>query len=466
MTSFSNQPFWNIERYAPFDELCTDGDRTAWTAQVFDRLVQDFMECLHETGERRLGFILSDNSISWLVTYVACLRAGHVPLLLPAKLDAQLLERLRNEYSPAWTWRASDSLTSEPRRGEGLTVHRQRDSPTQLHPELALLLSTSGSTGSPRLVRIAYRALQANAESIASYLGITPSERALTTLPPSYSYGLSVINSHLQAGAPVVLRNTSPFDPDFFSIIRRERITSLAGVPSWYKMLLRVGLEKQVLPSLRVLTQAGGHLDTASKQRVAAFAESCGVRFYVMYGQTEATARIAFVPPSLLSSNIESIGQAIPGGHLEIDPDTTELIYRGPNVMMGYAEVREDLNKGDELSGVLRTGDLAVSLASGLFAITGRAKRFIKISGLRFGLDEIESAVTSLTSLPTAVDGRDDRLTVWLEGASEQIVCDVRRLLTSTFRIHHSHFSVNGVAAFPLLPSGKTDYEKLRTLLP
>jgi long-chain acyl-CoA synthetase len=283
----------------------------------------------------------------------------------------------------------------------------------------------------------------------------------VTTLPPSYSYGLSVINSHLQAGGCLVLNEHSVLSREFWATVQRHGATSLAGVPATYQMLLRSGFERMSLPSLRTLTQAGGALgDRATAARCRQVAKR-GWRFFVMYGQTEATARISYVPPQRLAEKIGSIGVAIPRGGLSVDPANGELIYRGPNVMMGYASGPDDLALGDELGGVLRTGDLGRCDDDGFFHVTGRLKRFIKLAGLRVGLDEVERGLHGATGLPVSASGRDDKLVVWLECEGGAQEAQASAWVRESYGLHRSLFRVSCVPQLPLLPNGKKDYRPL-----
>lgn len=406
-------------------------------------------QALDALGARTLGFLLCDNRLADLVLYLACLRRGHVPLLLASQTPPDQLAALQSLYQPQWI-----ATHGEPQAQLGATA-------TELHPELGLLLSTSGTTGSPRLVRLTRAALQANAAAIACYLGLTTQERAITSLPMHYSYGLSVINSHLLAGATLVLNTDSVLSREFLDRLREQRVTSLAGVPYMYQMLHRTAFFKQDLPELHTLTQAGGRLDEKLTSIVAEHAQVSGRRFFVMYGQTEACARISYVPPERLADKIGSIGVPIPGGALEVDANSGELIYRGPNVMQGYAEQRADLARGDDCQGRLATGDLGRVDEDGFFYITGRLKRFIKVSGNRIGLDEVEHALQALLSVPLAVGGTDDRLVVWVESQDAVLLEQVRDHVRQQYAIHPTMTRLQLVDKLPLLPSGKKDYGAL-----
>jgi acyl-coenzyme A synthetase/AMP-(fatty) acid ligase len=425
-----------------------------------DDLVASAARHLGEFGQRKFGILFLSNTLAGLVAYLACLRAGHVPLLLPDDLPANLADTLISHYQPDWIMGrrvAGLALT-----GSGLPIKPTGYAcSSSLSPELGLLLSTSGSTGSPKLVRLSYSALSANASSIAKYLEISAGDRAMTVLPPYYSYGLSVVNSHLAAGAALVLRDTSVLKPEFLATIRQHQVTSLAGVPYIYQMLYRTGFQKQDLPSLRTLTQAGGRLDDRLSRAFGELAAERGWRFFVMYGQTEATARISYVPPDRLLDKPGSIGIPIPGGDLSLDPDNGELIYRGPNVMMGYAVERDQLALNDELRGELRTGDLGRCDEDGYFYVTARLKRFVKLAGNRMGLDEIETFLQAELGVPIAVGGRDERMVIWLETSGGEAADSTKQLIAEKFGIHHSLCRLRTVDQLPLLPSGKKDYAAL-----
>lgn len=457
--------FWQFAGIEPTAPAVIDETGQCHDYAALSALVDRAAAMLGQLGPRKLLFLLTGNRLGCLVAYLACLRSGQVALLLPEGISDELLEGLTRHYQPDWLIRGAGASPADiPLAGTDLFMQAaDAGGSVSLHPELTLLLSTSGTTGSPRLVRLPTRALNANARAIASYLGLGPGERAITVLPMSYSYGLSIVNSHLASGGTLVLSGHGVMQKEFWATMREQAVTSLAGVPYTYQMLHRVGLDRMDLPALRTLTQAGGRLDP---RLIGAFAElACqrGWRFFVMYGQTEATARISYVPPERLRDKIGSIGQAIPGGELSLSEETGELVYRGDNVMLGYAESPADLLKGDELQGVLRTGDLARRDDDGFFYVTGRLKRFIKLAGNRVGLDEVEQALQQALKVPVAVAGEDDRLMAWVESAGEDLADQGSVLLREHYGLHHSLFRVRCVGALPLLASGKTDYAALRS---
>jgi acyl carrier protein len=315
--------------------------------------------------------------------------------------DPRLAARILGGHDPDAELRAG---------ADGLDVEldeRRPGSAHELHPELAMLLSTSGSTGSPKLVRLSATNLDSNARAIAAYLGLRADDRAALTLPLHYCYGLSVLHSHLAVGASVMVGAGSVVDPCFWGRFRSSGATSLAGVPHTFDLLDRVGFTEMDLPSLRFVTQAGGRLAPETIRRYAGVGARDGWDLYVMYGQTEATARMAYLPPALAVEVPDAVGRAIPGGSLRVDgPDADgvgELVYRGPNVMMGHATGPADLARGPELD-ELRTGDLGRIDDRGLVHVVGRRSRFAKLFGLRLDLDELERRLAAEAPVLCASD--------------------------------------------------------------
>lgn len=344
------------------------------------------------------------------------------------------------------------------------------------HPDLAVLLPTSGSTGSPRFVRLSRAALAANAEAIATVLDIGPDDVAPTSLPLHYSYGMSVLNTHLLRGATVVVEDSGLLARSFWQAVDDHRITSLAGVPHHYRMLRRLRFDPLRHPTLRTLTQAGGALPPDEVLDWHDTMAAVGGRFFVLYGQTEAAPRMATLPPDLLPAKCGSVGRALPGGRFtlrlpagtETDrPDVTgEVVYRGPNVMLGYASTAGDTARGDDHQGVLATGDLGRLDADGCLYLTGRLSRIGKVFGHRVSLDDLERLVRS-AGLGVAGVGAvpaGDRVAVYVEGADRRLATAAAQALADRLRMHVSGFDVRGIRTLPLLSSGKIDYRALEAL--
>lgn len=440
-------------------DLRAHGDRTALLAAdgttlgyrgLADR-VDDVADRLGP--KRRLVLVADGTGVEPLVAYLGAVRGGH-PVLLSAP-DPDRIAALTATYEP-------DVVFTPDGSGSGPCMRRS-GSAHELHPELALLLGTSGSTGSPKLVRLPADAVQANAEAIAAYLDVRDTDRVPAMLPMHYCYGLSVLHTTLLRGAALVLPDAPVTDPAFWDLARVHGVTSLHGVPYTFDQLDALGWPR--LPSLRYVTQAGGRLDPERVRAVARRGRAEGWRLFVMYGQTEATARMAYLPPELAHSRPEAIGRPIPGGTFELapvegtDPDHGELIYRGPNVMFGYARGPADLALGREVE-ALPTGDLARRGPDGLYQIVGRRSRFIKPFGLRIDLDAVERtlAADGITAVAT---GDDNRLVLGVVGPDPEPAAAA----TAT-RLGLPRETVHGVAldAVPRTGAGKPDRPAVQQL--
>ncbi len=400
-------------------------------------------------------FALTPTELGAVARYLGALAARRPIALLDPDLDREVLLALVERFQPVRVTGVTDA-PPEGYRADGDAWARETPAVVP-HPDLALLLTTSGSTGNPKLVRLSRDAVLSNAAAIGESLGITADDVAPTTLPLFYTYGLSVLNSHLLRGATVLLERGGILQRDFWTAVGEHGVTSLAAVPYQYEMLRRLRFDPAAHPSLRMLTQAGGRLRT---ELVKDFSERMSGRLYVMYGQTEATARMAVLPPDRVADKLGSAGLAIPGGAFSIVDD--EVVYTGPNAMMGYADGAADLALGDELGGKLRTGDLGRLDDEGFLFITGRLKRIGKVFGVRVNLDDVERTLAPHGAV-AAVAG-DDKLHVFVEGADTALARSVRSELAGFLGTHHSGLDVRGIDALPLLPTGKVDYRSLEAL--
>jgi len=434
-------------------------DGKAITYNALARLADDFSSQLSK-HDKQLFLLAADNSLESIVAYIAALRSG-IPVILTPHDKPDTFENIFNQFKPTVTYRPQNG-------GYALEQYPEAEAVSAKFPsKLAVLLSTSGTTGSAKLVKLSASNIDANAKSIAEYLQLSASERAITSLPMYYSYGLSVINSHLSIGASLVLTDDSVIDESFWQLFNQHQCTSFAGVPYSYELLKRSGFENRQIPSLRYMTQAGGKLPKELVEYYALLAEKRGWRFYVMYGQTEATARMSYLPPDKILSHLGSMGIPIPQGSFELidekgEPITAtnqsgELIYRGPNVMMGYATTRDDLYDPSSLT-ELRTGDIAWRDADGLYYISGRKSRFLKIFGNRIGLDDLESSLRGLGYV-TICGGTDKHLVVMTIDKGK--ATEIERVLAEKYSLTSQYASVEEVKDFPLLPSGKINYAKL-----
>ena len=453
----------DLRRHAGRTALIADGDR--WSYHRLADAVDRVGSALAAAGPgRRLVLIAAENAVQPLVHHLAALAHGHVPLLVPGG-DPEAVDAWVERWRPdVVVRRRAGAWRTEHGPGAGDAVGPLHD----LHPELALLLTTSGSTGSPRLVRLSQRNVQSNAEAIAESLRIGPDDVAATTLPMAYCYGLSVLHSHLQQGAAVVLTDRSVVDPCFWDLVRAHRVTTFPGVPHTFDLLDRTGFDRMHLPHLRYLTQAGGALPLEQVRRWAAVGRDRGWQLVVMYGQTEATARMAYLPPELAHRRPGSVGRPVPGGSVELVPvdgvqerGVGELVYRGPNVMLGYADHPTDLALGRTVH-ELRTGDLARRGPDGLIEIVGRRSRFAKLFGLRVDLDRVEAQLHGQGLRACCVEA-GGALGVLVEGAAD--VDAVRRGAAVASGLPPRAVQVVATGAIPRRANGKPDPRAAAELL-
>lgn len=424
--------------------------------------------------DRALVFVFCSNSIGAVSGYVSMLNAGCVLLMLDANLSLELAKNLIKTYNPNYLY-MPDEISGK-YDGEcvfeanAYKLCKRHSEKIDMNEELALLLTTSGSTGSPKLVRQSYKNIQANAEAIAQYLELDETQRPITTLPMNYTYGLSIINSHLQVGATILLAKSPVVSKFFWNFAQNEKATSFGGVPFTYEMLKKVHFERIQLPDLQYMTQAGGKLPAEMHKEFAEYAIRTEKKFVVMYGQTEATARMSYLPYDKSLEKYGSVGIAIPGGRFAlIDVDgneitdaevTGELVYEGPNVTLGYAQCREDLAKGDERNGRLETGDMAKRDADGYYYIVGRKKRFLKLYGNRVNLDEVDSMVKKqYPDMDCASTGDDNALILFITDESK--TKEVKKFLIERTHLNSKAFKINFINEIPRSEAGKVMYKEL-----
>jgi long-chain acyl-CoA synthetase len=413
----------------------------------------------HLAGPRGLVFLYIRNDVASVAALLGALAAGHAVSLCDPNLPAEQRACLETCYQPDWLL--------EPGCPQIIRGPLNSD-PVAMDPALALLVSTSGSTGSPKLVRLTLAAIEANAAGIADVLSIKPDDVAAGHLPLHYSYGLSVLTSHLCRGARVFLTDRSLMHREFWPSLRDARVTHFPGVPFHYVMMAKLGFARLKLGSLRTMTQAGGSLNVIMRRQAHAFMSERGGAFYVLYGQTEAAPRMATLQHNDFPLAEDSVGTALPGCRFEIfepdENDTGEVVFYGANVMLGYAEARQDLALGDALKGRLQTGDIGRLDGSGRLYLTGRIKRFGKIYGLRVNLDELE--LEASTIVPSAAVQFGEGLILFIEGCGDETgdAEQSRRILDhliSRFTIPRASYEIRIIEEIPLTPRGKVDYAAL-----
>lgn len=424
--------------------------------------------------ERELVFCLCENKVGALAGFLSLYDCKDVCLLLSAHIDKVLLKVLDDTYGPSYYWmpETMDEESGYERVYEykGFVLCKTGKKAPALHSDLSMLMTTSGTTGSPKLVRHKYGNIESNAKNVAKVFGWTPEERGIIDLPMQYTMGLNVINSHLYAGATLLLIEANLMSPKYWSFIKEQKGSNFTGVPFSYEILNRLRFWKMDLPYLTTMAEGGGKLSDTLFKTIADYAVEKGKRFFATFGTTETSARLAFLPPSVAATHIGSIGHAIPEGKLilvdengnEINEADVEgeLRYEGPNVTMGYGTCVEDLAKGDEFCGVYETGDLAKKDADGFFYIVGRKKRFLKLFGLRVSLDQSEKIISeNFGGIECACTGDDNQMLIYI--TQEDLKDEVKKLISEKTNLMTKFFDVRVINEIPRFESGKINYREL-----
>ena len=439
--------------------------------------ISDFVKVFGKVvSERAIIFCLCENSIGSLAGYLGCLNNNLVPLLIGKSIDKQLLNELFQIYLPMYIWTpksfAENFNVPVIFEKYGYVLMKTNNIKYPINDKLSLLLTTSGSTGSPKLVRYKYGNLESNARNVAKGFEWTDSERPIIDLPMQYTMGLNVINSHLHVGATLILTNYNIMSREFWTVLKEKKVTNFTGVPFSYELFSKLHFERMELPHLKTLAQGGGKLSDELFKKFAEYAVNNDKRFFATFGTTETSARMSYLPPELAVEKCGSIGRAFPEGEMFlIDKDGKkiagdniegELAFRGPNVTMGYARCKEDLLLGDIWNGEYHTGDIARRDEDGCYYIVGRLSRFLKLSGFRISLDQCENLLKSEFKTECACTGTDSKMKVFItkKGAEEEIL----RFISGKTGIYKSYFYVSYIEVLPKNDFGKIRYSELNKL--
>ncbi|MCR4754947.1 MAG: AMP-binding protein [Lachnospiraceae bacterium] len=462
---------WNLVQYKEKMALIDETGNSV----TYEVLNSEALDLVNIIRHRCLVFSLCRNEIGSILGYTAFINSNIVPVMVSSNLEDSLLDNLLKVYSPEYIWIPKDQIGRfsemkiEYKAYEYVLLRTDYEIKYDLYDELGLLITTSGSTGSPKLVRQSYENVLDNAKSIVEYLKLDATERPITTLPMNYVYGLSIINSHFLVGATLLLTDKGLMQKEFWRFFKAQNATSFGGVPYTYEMLEKLRFFRMDLPSLRTMTQAGGKITPELHEKFATYAAEHNINFVVMYGAAEATARMGYLPSEKAVEKRGSMGIPIPGGTFHLigsdgreitEPHVTgELVYEGKNVTLGYAECGKDLNKEDERHGRLETGDMAQFDEDGYYYIVGRKKRFLKIFGNRVNLDEIDRMIKGEYEIEVACSGVDDQMYIFV--TDENYAEIVRDFVIGKTKLNPAAFKVIVIDEIPKNDSGKTLYKEL-----
>ncbi len=374
----------------------------------YSDLIEKSCEIKKKISSNSIALLVADNSSEFVMGYIAFLRKKKIiSILVDNSFTNEFISKIFFTYKPNYLFcpkkfgtyfKNMDNIINFK---EYVIFRTNFNFHKNLNFKNFLLISTSGTTQNPRFVRLSEKNIQDNVKKIISYLKINKKQKTITTMPMAYSYGLSILNSHLYAGSTIVLNNKTIIEKNFWNIIKKYKINSFGGVPEFYQFLKRINFAKHMTKSIKYLTQAGGKLEESTLRYIGEICKKNKIKFYVMYGQAEASPRMTYLEWEKFFSKINSIGKPLPGYKIKlvdknkkvIKKNNTkgEIMFSGKNVSLGYANSLNDLSKGDVNKKILFTGDLAIRDNDNYLYITGRKNRVIKLFGKRFDLDDIET---------------------------------------------------------------------------
>jgi len=424
---------------------------------------------------RSIILMLTENTVGACLAYAAAVAAKFVPLILNHSMPKDMIDNLINSYNPGYIWLPDALIGSFPYTAVfnkyGYTLLKTELTPYPLYDDLSMLLPTSGSTGSPKLVRHSYTNIEANAKAVSKVFGFNSNSRGLMSLPLSFTQGLNVATSHLYVGGTVLLTGAALTSKEFWNFLKAEKAESITGVPYSFEVLKRIRFFQMDLPHLKIINQGGGRLTKELFEDCAKYALEKDCKFIPTYGATETTSRMAYLPPDMALSKNGSIGRPLPGCSLTLIDDngneisepnqTGEIVFNGPNVTLGYAEQGRDLILGDTRNGSYKTGDIAYKDEDGCFFITGRKSRFLKLYGFRVSLDETERMIKSNLEIDCACIGTDKQMYVFTTQADDSII----NLLSQNIGIPKDAFSVRKIEIIPKNSNNKTHYSELESII-
>lgn len=456
----------NLDRFGDHTALaCDDGVRFSYTE--LERQVREFADRIY-SPERKLAFLVTNNCAESVWGYVGMMRAGVVPLLIGRKVSKELFDFLMGCYHPAWVWAEESYFCENPQYRHGNYVLSKMSFETyDIHPDLCVMHTTSGSTGSPKCVRQSQANVEYMSTQTAKYLGLTENDSNISTLPMNYGYGTNCIQTHLLVGGKLIMTQESILSRKFWDIFREEKATNFGGVVFTYDMLKKMHFSTMDVPSLRFMTQAGGKFERDAILNFMPAMQAKGVDLTVFYGQTEGTCFMSIVKPEMALAKAGTIGIPYEGlnfslidedGSLITKPNTRgELVIDGPAICMGYAEHWNELSLGDDWHGHLVTGDYVTVDEDGYYTIVGRKKRFLKIHGERVSLDEVESLLRE-RGYDNACKGKDDMVQIYTTEADiGKVMADINKLTA----INRECLSVYRVSEIPRNEAGKVTYAAL-----
>ena len=420
-------------------------------------------------------FLICENNFSFLCIYIGLVRNRNIVYLLDRSIDKDKFKILKNFHKPKCIFFPKGFLNNiDSNNYENIDINylvskTEFNQNFNFQKDISILLSTSGSTGSPKFVKLSYLNIEDNTKKISDYLNIKKKDRSITTMECNYSYGMSIINTHLYSGASVVLTKKNFFDKDFWLLMNNMKVTNFGGVPFAFEILNKINFFEKKLPYLKTVTQAGGKLKDEILLKFIKFFKKNKIKFYSMYGQTEASPRMSYLNFKYSEKKLGSIGQPLIGGKFKIYDSKNkvikevnrvgELVYQGKNIMLGYASKVEDLKKSKKIKSLF-TGDLAYKDEDGFYFISGRKNRIIKMNGLRFSLDEIEKELNA-NGFNCVIKGSEEKLNIFLTQKVFNSQSKINDFLFRSYKIRNNNIIFQKIKKIPRNLNGKITYTNL-----
>ena len=418
-----------------------------------------------------------DNSLTSAICYVSLINKKKPILVLNQDIPNKFLSNIVKKYEPENICVSSKhnskkifkNYKSNIKFKEFEFLKLKMKSDFQVKHDIGLLVTTSGSTGSVKFVRQTYTNLKFNTLSIINYLKLNDKNITITTLPISYTFGMSIINTHLKVGSKILITNRSLFEKEFWKLFKNNNINTIYGVPYTFEILDKLKFFSKNSFNLKLIAQAGGKISDYLQKKIGNYSKKYNKKFFIMYGQAEATTRISYLPYQNVLKKIGSIGVPINGGRISLLSNNGiinkknslgEIVYEGKNVCMGYASKKLDINKSDEWKGKIFTGDLAKRDKDGYYFIVGRKKRFAKLYGISVNLDEIENLLKSKFSVSDfAVISKLNKIVVYT--SIFKLKEKIFNYLIKNVDLNINSFKVIFLKRIPKLVSGKNNYKIL-----
>ncbi len=421
--------------------------------------------------ERSLLFLLCDHQMETLELIYMMLYLNRVPLLLSADIDDKLLDNLISLYHPCYIYcskshkKAGIYMPCQDLKLDSHVLLKSEFEKYNIHQDVALLLSTSGTTGSAKLVKLSYENLYDNSEYADRHLAMESGQRGLSPLPVNHTYGLAFCLWHWHCGATLyVSSDEMVIGQNFRKLFIRSKINNFAATPFVYDMLKKVCFwDEQTMENLNYAMSGGGQM---SEQNQTELVKLMKGKFWIGYGQTECTCIIAGINFDINSIKLKTVGKVFENMEPTIDGGTGELIIKSKSVCLGYANCWEDLAKGDENQGIMYTGDVAHIDEDGCIYLHGRLTRYVKILDKRVSLEDLEQYLyNEFPDAEFACVGRDNYIVIAYTGTELDRGNAVKTLLDQSMKIPKKYITCCWMEEIPRYDTGKVNYKKIEDIV-